>query len=224
MKKRIKIDSAILSLVIILTGFLYGFPEFYSSSHLIDNVMDFFGFLCILKGIVLRMAARGFKKVNSNKGHGLVTTGLYRYIRNPMYLGSFLLGCGFVLIVWPWWALPVFALLFYSRFKKQVAEEEKHLEKMFGEEYIKYCKKVPRVFPKFKNYSKMNLKKTLPWDELWNTKEKRGLVGWPVLAVLLETFQEKIIFDVVDIKQTVLICVFAMILFVSVFWYRYSKS
>jgi len=31
-----------------------------------------------------------------------------------MYLGSFLMGAGFILIVWPWWTLPIFAALFFA--------------------------------------------------------------------------------------------------------------
>ncbi len=213
MKKRIKIDSSLLSFIIILTGFLYLFPGLYSSNRVFDNVMDFFGMIIILKGVLLRMSARGYKKANSRKSESLVTDGPYSLVRNPMYLGSFLLGAGFVLIVWPWWSLPAFSGLFYMRFKKQVVKEEALLTEVFGKEYKSYCHKVPRVFPSCKQILKFKLKDVINIEEAFSTKEKRGLIGWPVLAVLMESFQEIFIFKGTDIGQTLLIFVSAMVVF-----------
>src|SRR3990167_9267300 len=122
MKTRIKIDSAILSFFIILTGFLYQFPSLYAGSPLTDDLLDFLGVIVVLKGTFIRMAARGYKKAYSKSGAGLVTTGPYTLVRNPMYLGSFLMGAGFILMVWPWWSLPVFAGLFYLRFSRQIIQ------------------------------------------------------------------------------------------------------
>src|SRR3989344_8541806 len=151
MKKRVQADSAILCFLIILTGFLYLYPQFYSRDLFNDDILDFIGVLVILKGTYVRMAARGHKKSFSKSGHGLVTSGLYQLVRNPMYLGSFLLGSGFILIVWPWWGLLIFAALFYARFNKQIAKEEKLLTGHFGKEYEQYAKKVPRLFPGLRN-------------------------------------------------------------------------
>ncbi len=170
------------------------------------------------------MAARGHKKAHSKKGEGLVKTGLYAYTRNPMYLGSFLIGGGFVLMVWPWWTLPVFARVFYMRFKRQVIKEEKYLRKTFGKDYETYAGKVPRIFPSLKSSWKINMKKVFPRGEAWNTKEKRGLIAWPVLALVLETIQEKIVFNVIDIPQTLIVFIVAMLVFVIGWWYRYQKS
>ena len=61
MKKRVKTDNAILSFVIILTGFLCLFPRLYGTSLLVDDLLDFFGLMVVLSGTYLRMAgALGF--------------------------------------------------------------------------------------------------------------------------------------------------------------------
>ncbi len=219
MKRRIKIDSSILSFIIILTGFLYLFPGLYPKSQIFDNVLDFFGLMMILEGTYIRMTARGHKKAHSQEGEGLVKTGLYAYTRNPMYLGSFWMGGGFVLIVWPWWTLPLLGGLFYLRFKRQVVKEEGHLTKIFGESYETYCQEVPRVFPSFKSLADMNMKEVLCREEAWSTKEKRGLIAWPILAIVLETMQEKIVFNIMDIRQTVFIFFLAGMGFVLGVWY-----
>ena len=139
MKKRIKIDSALLSFIIIITGFLFAFRGLYPLNPFLDDALDFLGFIVLLSGILLRMAARGHKKAHSKKSQALVTSGPYMLVRNPMYLGSFLMGAGFILIVWPWWSLPLFAVLFYIRFKKQVVKEEEFLEELTGRRYKAYC-------------------------------------------------------------------------------------
>jgi protein-S-isoprenylcysteine O-methyltransferase Ste14 len=74
----------------------------------------------------------------------VVTSGLYAYSRNPIYLGWFLLiaGIGFrnasglVLAI----AVTMVLLLYWA----VIVEEEAYLEKKFGEEYIRYKKRVRR--------------------------------------------------------------------------------
>ena len=50
-------------------------------------------------------------------------------------------------------------------------------------------------------------------EEAFGTKEKRGLIGWPALAVLMESFQEFFIFKGTNIGQTFLIFISAMVVF-----------
>lgn len=74
----------------------------------------------------------------------LVTTGTYRYSRNPMYVGllSFLLA--WAAYLGSAWTLagPVLFVLYMNRF--QIAPEEKVLAKMFGTTYSEYCERVRR--------------------------------------------------------------------------------
>ncbi len=213
MKRRIKIDSSILSFIIILTGLLYQFQWFYAYGLQVDDVFDFLGMILLLAGVYLRMIARGHKKMHSGKGHELVIDGPYMVTRNPMYLGSFLLGAGFVLIVWPWWTLVLFGLLFYWRFEKQIRLEQKHLLKIFGKEYEDYCKQVPQIFPGICILFKKKFSKVFPWECALNTKEKRGLLAWPLLALVLEVLQENIVYGVIDIRNAMMVFLKAMILF-----------
>ncbi len=74
----------------------------------------------------------------------LVTHGLYRFTRNPMYLGMVLvlLGTGFLLgSLTPLLVIPVFVWLINSVFIKA---EEDMLEELFGDQYLEYKKKVGR--------------------------------------------------------------------------------
>ncbi len=222
MKERVKTDSALLSLAIIFTGFLYYFPQLYPMDRFWDNCWDFVGLMTVLKGTYIRMIARGYKKAHSQQGGDLVTGGIYSLVRNPMYLGSFLMGCGFVLIVWPWWMLPVFGLLFYTRFRRQVVKEEEYLLKTFGERYQEYCRKVGRVFPNFSTIRSMKLSTVIDLPQAFSTKEKLGLIGWPVLAIVLETMQEMIVFGSTNIERTVTIFFTAIITYIILEYIKYQ--
>lgn len=77
----------------------------------------------------------------------LVVVGLYRYTRNPMYVGVLLIVCGFAILfasplVAVYWGL--IAIGFHLRV---VFMEEKWLAEQFGHEWIKYEKRVPRWIP-----------------------------------------------------------------------------
>ena len=79
----------------------------------------------------------------------LITTGLYAYVRNPMFLGGFLflLGLGVLLgsLSLTFIFTPVLIVLYVFYVK---AVEEKEMEKKFGQEYLEYKKRVPMFIPR----------------------------------------------------------------------------
>ena len=94
------------------------------------------------------------------KGHGtpnprvppkeLVTTGLYRYVRNPIYVGTLTIIVGHFLWFKTIWMLA-YAVLVFLVFHLFVAlYEEPTLKEKFGTAYENYCESVPRWIPKLK--------------------------------------------------------------------------
>ena len=77
-----------------------------------------------------------------------VSTGLYKYVRNPMYIGGFLLfeGYAFLNLSFSMMIFPLFWLIIVHLFI--VFYEEKTLEKKFGQSYKNYKNKVNRWIPK----------------------------------------------------------------------------
>ncbi|NNK76980.1 MAG: isoprenylcysteine carboxylmethyltransferase family protein [Maribacter sp.] len=76
----------------------------------------------------------------------LVTRGIYKYSRNPMYLAILL-----VLLAWGLWLGNAFNTLVAAGFvgymnKFQIKPEEEALTTIFGKEYQQYCTQVRRWF------------------------------------------------------------------------------
>jgi protein-S-isoprenylcysteine O-methyltransferase Ste14 len=80
----------------------------------------------------------------------LVVDGLYRYVRNPMYVGVLLFVIGNAI----WFGSPllggytIFLWIVFHTFV--LLYEEQHLRKIFGTEYQQYCLTVPRWIPHFR--------------------------------------------------------------------------
>jgi len=77
----------------------------------------------------------------------LVTTGPYRYTRNPMVFGAFMMYMGLSLFFNSIADIICVILFLVILIILVKFSEEKRLERDFGEEYVAYRKKVPMIFP-----------------------------------------------------------------------------
>ena len=79
-------------------------------------------------------------KVQKERGHKVVTTGPYAYVRHPMYLGALLFSAGTTLLFGSWWGLVAVALLAVVIALRAVLEEETLKAELDG--YAGYAAKV----------------------------------------------------------------------------------
>lgn len=79
----------------------------------------------------------------------LVASGLYRFVRNPMYVGVLMMLFGHFL--WfGYWSLLAYTVFFFIAFHLFViGYEEPNLRIRFGAAYEGYCRDVPRWIPRF---------------------------------------------------------------------------
>jgi protein-S-isoprenylcysteine O-methyltransferase Ste14 len=80
----------------------------------------------------------------------LVTTGLYRYVRNPIYLDALAILIGHFLWFKTLWMLAYVIVVFLAFHLFVTMYEEPTLKEKFGVAYEQYCKFVPRWIPKIK--------------------------------------------------------------------------
>ncbi len=79
--------------------------------------------------------------------HSLVTLGVYRYIRHPMYAAGLLIAISQVALLQNWIAGPAGILSFLPFYLLRVHREERMMLERFGEEYQSYIDKTGRIIP-----------------------------------------------------------------------------
>lgn len=94
-------------------------------------------------GILVRAWAAG----TLEKNWRLTVEGPYAFTRNPLYLGSLVVGLGAsAASARPWFAL-VFLAFFAWMYGSTMTAEAENLEEVFGEDYVRYRDRVPLLFP-----------------------------------------------------------------------------
>ena len=100
--------------------------------------------ITVAAGVRFRKARTTFDPLKPGEASYLVTDGVFRFSRNPMYLGLVLLLIGWALwlgTVSPWFVPPLFVILISVT---QIVPEEQALEERFGEAYVAYQHSVRR--------------------------------------------------------------------------------
>lgn len=135
---------------------------------------------------ILGLVLRGWAAGHIRKNTTLATSGPYAYTRNPLYLGSFLLGLGFTIGA-GWWPLALlFAVLFLGIYFPVMRVESETIAEMFGEDYQRYAHEVPLFFPRLTPYRIEN-NRAIGFDSslYLRYREYRATLGLVVAWILL---------------------------------------
>ena len=101
------------------------------------------GALCTFPAAAAFLAART-AIVPVRPATTLVTSGLYRVTRNPMYLGFTIAYVGVTLLLGNWWAVIFLPLVLWAMHPLVIFREERYLDARFGEAYRDYRSRVRR--------------------------------------------------------------------------------
>jgi protein-S-isoprenylcysteine O-methyltransferase Ste14 len=101
------------------------------------------GVVLIVPGLLIRAMASGHVR----KNEALANSGPYAYTRNPLYLGSLLIGIGFAAAARSWWVAVVLVVMFFAIYLPVIRSEEAFLREKFPE-FEEYARRVPRMLPR----------------------------------------------------------------------------
>jgi protein-S-isoprenylcysteine O-methyltransferase Ste14 len=103
------------------------------------------GLPLVLMGEAIRTWSSGYIRKNKE----LAVDGPYAHTRNPLYLGSFGIGLGFVVMGNSLWVLSIFLFAFGLVYWGVIRSEEGYLAQVFGSRFEQYVRTVPRFFPRW---------------------------------------------------------------------------
>jgi len=121
-----------------------------SESSWLEEVLDISAWLIFTAGVVVRFWATLY--IGGRKEWTLVDEGPYSICRNPLYVGSFLLLLSFVFFLDNVTFGVVTLAVVVSYMIGTVRAEERVLHKTLGEQYARYCERVPRFWPRLSQY------------------------------------------------------------------------
>jgi hypothetical protein len=112
------------------------------------------GIVIAVLGLAIRAWASGYVKKNRE----LTVSGPYSYTRNPLYLGTFLLGLGVAISTSSLWFIVVFLFLYMLIYVPVMMAERDTLRRLFPLEYAGYEKEVPLFLPRITPNEALNKK------------------------------------------------------------------
>lgn len=143
--------SMILPIVYLLTPFLA------YADYRVPRLASYVGVVVMIAALYLfwrshvDLAENWSRTLEMREGHKLVTHGVYRYIRHPMYASIWLFSFaqGLLLQNWlaGWSALAAFAVMYFVR----VGNEERMMAEHFGKDYHDYLSKTGRLIPRIRS-------------------------------------------------------------------------
>jgi protein-S-isoprenylcysteine O-methyltransferase Ste14 len=145
---RLSLFSGILELLVFCLWAWHAYvyrPDDWPAVH-VGSVLRVVGWVAFAGGMVVAfgtMIVFGMSRAFGWRVDMLKQSGLYRLTRNPQVVAFLLAMIGY-LVLWPsWYGLGSVAIVSVMSHTMVLTEEE-HLRDSYGDEYVRYCERVPR--------------------------------------------------------------------------------
>ncbi|NIV39575.1 MAG: DUF1295 domain-containing protein [Anaerolineae bacterium] len=93
----------------------------------------------------------------------VITTGVYRFVRHPIYAGLWLWACAQLLLIHNWVEGFAFLVLYVPLYLIRVPREEAMMVQQFGDEYRRYLESTPALIPRpWRAYGTMEVEDSTP--------------------------------------------------------------
>jgi protein-S-isoprenylcysteine O-methyltransferase Ste14 len=137
-----KLDKRFLQRIRVPLGFLFAIAFVIFSRPTFWTLVV--GGAIAVVGVLIRAWASG----HIDKASTLAVSGPYAYTRNPLYLGSFILGLGFTVAAGVWWLALLFSVWFLGIYLPVMRVEVDDIRSIFGAEFDEYERNVPIFLPR----------------------------------------------------------------------------
>ena len=138
------------------------------------------GAICAIAGLSIRAWASGYLKKNRE----LTTYGPYAHTRNPLYLGTFILGTGVAICSGSLWFIALFMALYILIYIPVMSAEAETLSKLFPFEYEQYSRNVPLFLPRLTPYRPSG-ERRFETAQYLKHREYRAAFGFAIVFALL---------------------------------------
>lgn len=132
-------------------------------------------------GEILRLWAAG----HLIKGSGVTRSGPYAWTRNPLYLGSTIMGVGFCIAARSWLIVSLFLGLLVGVVLPVIRTEATKLAELHPQVYPEYAKAVPLFMPGFRAHKAWWDERQFDWTRVQANREYRAVMGWFGAALIL---------------------------------------
>lgn len=128
-------------------------PALYFAEYPLRPVPFAIGIVCYVAGLWLfyrshvDLGTNWSITLELREQHSLVTAGVYRRVRHPMYVALFLYSIGQALVLPNWIAGPACLVAFGILYALRVNAEERMMIEQFGDEYVAYMSRTKRLVP-----------------------------------------------------------------------------
>ncbi|MFH2218354.1 MAG: isoprenylcysteine carboxylmethyltransferase family protein [Pseudomonadota bacterium] len=186
----------LLMIVIVLLAM----PYFQHPGHSekLDDIWEIFCMLISCLGIGIRALTIGYapKGTSGTNTRGQVaellnTTGMYSIVRNPLYLGNFIIWFGIAMFFRLWWVSLIVTLIFWVYYERIIFAEEEYLREKFGESYLMWAQKTPAFIPNIRNWRRSEV--TFSFRKALKNEYKSFfamIVSYFILEILGDVFAE----------------------------------
>jgi len=219
---------AISPIPFIIILFLFFQPRDLGDRNILVNLV---GLTVVLLGLTLRIVAVGYAhhgtsgRENFLRAESLNTDGIYSMVRNPLYLGNFIVYNGLLVAYANPWAFIPFNIYLMVLYYFIIRAEEAYLAEQYGKVYTDYLTKAPRIIPALGLYRKpanpFNLRKVL-------FKEKNSVFYSMMFYMAFLVYKEYLLNSGIIEKTQILIYIalalFGINVFMVIIKRRYIKD
>ena len=182
-----------------------------------DSLRSGIGYIIV--GLLIRLWSNGYAIKNDK----LTTSGPYAFVRNPLYLGTFLIAIGFAIVLKTGWVGVAFIAALAFIYHKTINDEQVMLTAKFGDAYRKYISKVPAMVPSLIPYPEGE-KWPFNLQRLIDSKEHKP-VFWVIVLLIIFHLKSRLLLEhkAMTTKSWILVG-FAVVLILLDVYYEVNKK